>query len=134
MRISDWSSDVCSSDLHIKLLFLVRTEECGQELRRDTREHSGAATQPGPSGRGRDTTAEKTRHLAGAAIDQTEHRLVACFARPFEQAERVGNESLPDLLARPQRNQPTPDLAGRLLLHIAAAPVAQLTRPPPPII
>src|SRR3546814_8149478 len=60
------------------------------------------------------TTLFRAGHLAGAAVDKPEHRLVAGFARALENGEVVLVEFLAGLIDRMQRDQRVLEL-GRCL-------------------
>src|SRR3546814_7931627 len=54
--------------LHVELLFRVVAKEGGEELRSDPGERSRTTAEPDPCCHSSYATAEKHRHLAGAAI------------------------------------------------------------------
>src|SRR3546814_18890709 len=82
--------------LHVELLFRVVAKEGGEELRSDPGERSRTTAEPGPCCRSSYATAEKPRHLAGAALHHPANGLVACFTRALEKARseerRAGKE------------------------------------------
>src|SRR3546814_6946564 len=58
MRISDWSSDVCSSDLFPVLLVEDSKVECGE------RNHEGEERQPEPGGRPKPVSKQEFHRLS----------------------------------------------------------------------
>src|SRR3546814_14914255 len=93
MRISDWSSDVCSSDLHVgELALFVR--HVAQVLRGDPDLADdlggGKVAVETLGGGGKELAVERAAHLRGhaqrpAPLVGDEHRFVAVVVVPVEQ-------------------------------------------------
>src|SRR3546814_4822603 len=81
MRISDWSSDVCSSDLHIHVEDL-RLQRLAARERQELSGQGGAAQ----AGLERDL-----RHLSGLAV------LAESFAQQVEVADDTGQQIVEDV-------------------------------------
>src|SRR3546814_13490508 len=87
MRISDWSSDVCSSDLHAQLQAVVGVYRARQRGRIDV---VFAVTLPGHAVLGIDFG---PLHCAGAAYSRVRHAEPGVSDLPTRSEERrVGNE------------------------------------------
>src|SRR3546814_6149543 len=101
MRISDWSSDVCSSDLRAFADAGVADRDA--ELARQREHHAalGAAVelgdhQPGDAGGGMELAQLRQRVLAGGAVDHHQHFVWRCrveFAEHALDLDQLGHRS-----------------------------------------
>src|SRR3546814_9839987 len=89
MRISDWSSDVCSSDLNVAIEVLASAIKLSRAGLRDPEKPIGNYLFSGPTGVGKTEVAKQLAHLLGIPLQR------------FDMSEYMERHSVSRLIGAP---------------------------------
>src|SRR3546814_2584569 len=107
MRISDWSSDVCSSDLAADVAFPEAREDAS-EIAAEGADPAALAQIRGARGR---VAVEPVEHVRDVAVDVMDHAVLEAALRSLEVERRVDALVAPSLAAarmQPRRGADPP--------------------------